>query len=227
MNVKAIVTDIEGTTSSISFVHEVLFPYASHALADFVSSHLTDARVTKILDDVRTEAGEADANTERTVEILLQWIRDDRKATPLKELQGHIWRHGYESGEFTGHVYEDAVRNLRRWSGDGMRLFVYSSGSVGAQQLLFGFSDAGDLTPLFEAYFDTRIGPKMAADSYREIAQKIQLDAEKILFLSDVAAELDAAESAGMKTLQLVRNDKVVPGTHPVARDFDEVHSIL
>ncbi|MFT5500062.1 MAG: enolase-phosphatase E1 [Woeseiaceae bacterium] len=227
MNVKAIVTDIEGTTSSISFVHEVLFPYASQALSSFVGSHLMDARVVKILDDVRAEADEADANAERTIEILLGWIREDRKATPLKELQGHIWKHGYESGEFTGHVYDDAVRNLRRWSDDGMRLFVYSSGSIGAQKLLFGFSDAGDLTPLFEGYFDTQTGPKMAAASYREIAKQIQLDAAEILFLSDVADELDAAQSAGMNTLQLVRDDKVVPGTHPVARDFDAVQSLL
>jgi enolase-phosphatase E1 len=223
MTVRAIVTDIEGTTSAISFVHDVLFPYASRELPAFVARHAGDEAVAALLEDARREAGEPDADTERTTEILLDWIREDRKATPLKALQGHIWRAGYERGDFTGHVYDDAVEGLRRWSAAGYPLFVYSSGSVGAQKLLFGHSDAGDLTPLFEGYFDTRVGHKQETASYERIADAIGIDASDTLFLSDVAGELDAAAAAGMQVCQLVRDDDVVVGTHPTARTFDEV----
>jgi enolase-phosphatase E1 len=227
MTVNAIVTDIEGTTSSIEFVHDVLFPYASRALPDFVTAHQRDADIGAILQRARAEAGEPAATTDRIIAILQDWIRQDRKVTALKELQGHIWRHGYESGDFTGHVYADAAKVLRQWAKDGMRLYVYSSGSVDAQKLLFGFSDAGDLTALFQGYFDTRVGHKKQPDSYRRIAAEIGLLPAEILFLSDVAEELDAAAAAGMQTVQLVRENNVVRGTHELALDFDGVQSIL
>lgn len=223
MTVKAIVTDIEGTTSSIDFVHQVLFPYASKHLSDFVRNNQADPEVIPILDSVRTEAGEAGADIERVIGILLQWIADDRKVTALKALQGLIWKHGYESGDFTGHMYDDAVTNLRAWAAANIDLYVYSSGSVGAQKLLFGYSDAGDLTPLFRGYFDTNIGHKRQADSYRNILKDIGMPAAEILFLSDVAEELDAAAAAGMQTFQLVRDEKVVPGSHRIAHDFDRI----
>jgi enolase-phosphatase E1 len=223
MTIEAIVTDIEGTTSSIDFVHDVLFPYASQQLPEFVRNSQADPEVATALDAVRNEAGEADADIERVIAILLQWIDEDRKATALKSLQGLIWKHGYVSGGFTGHMYDDAVRKLRAWSAAGIDLYVYSSGSVGAQKLLFGHSDAGDLQPLFRGYFDTNIGHKRDADSYRNIIETIDVVAAKILFLSDVAEELDAATTAGMQTFQLVRDEKVVPGKHRIAHDFDEV----
>jgi enolase-phosphatase E1 len=191
MTVAAIVTDIEGTTSSIDFVHQILFPYAREHLPEFVRNMRSDPSVIEILDAVRTEAGEADADQERVIEILLLWIDQDRKATPLKALQGMIWKHGYESGAFTGHVYDDAAENLHKWAEADIDLYVYSSGSVAAQRLLFGHSDAGPATT--------------------------------ILFLSDVAEELDAAAAAGMQTCQLVRNDKVIRGAHRIAHDFDGV----
>ncbi len=223
MNVKAILTDIEGTTSAISFVHDVLFPYAREALPGFVSEYEADTVVAELLTDARAEAGEPDASTERIIDVLVDWIDQDRKATPLKSLQGLVWRKGYENGDFTGHVYADAVQGLRRWHEAGIRLYVYSSGSVGAQKLLFGNSDAGDLTPLFSGYFDTTTGHKKEAPSYAAIADEIAIDARDILFLSDVAEELDAASEAGMQTCQLVRDDAVVVGTHRIARDFDDV----
>jgi enolase-phosphatase E1 len=223
MTIRAIVTDIEGTTSSISFVHEVLFPYASRELPQFIRANHQRPEIAGLLDDVRREAAETDASTDRVVDILLHWIKEDRKATSLKALQGHIWRNGYESGDFKGHMYDDAVAYLRRWSEQGLRLFVYSSGSVAAQQLLFGFSDAGDLRPLFEGYFDTQIGHKKHSDSYAAIADSIGLPAGEILFLSDVAEELDAAQAAGMRTCQLVRDDDVAVGSHRIAAGFDEV----
>lgn len=223
MTIEAIVTDIEGTTSSIDFVHDVLFPYASQQLPEFVRNSQADPEVAPILDAVRSEADEVDADIERVIAILLQWIDADRKATALKSLQGLIWKHGYESGGFSGHMYEDAVRKLREWFAAGIKIYVYSSGSVGAQKLLFGHSDAGDLQPIFRGYFDTNIGHKRDAGSYRNIIETIDVAAAKILFLSDVAEELDAAAAAGMQTFQLVRDEKVVPGKHRIAHDFDEV----
>lgn len=223
MTVRAIVTDIEGTTSSIDFVHDVLFPYASEHLPDFVRNAASDKTVAPLLDAARSEAGEPGADTERVIAILLDWIAEDRKATSLKELQGLVWRHGYESGAFTGHIYDDAAAGLRAWAAAGIELYVYSSGSVAAQKLLFGHSDAGDLTALFRGWFDTNVGHKRDVASYEKIAAVIGAPAASILFLSDVAAELDAAAAAGMRTCQLVRDDGVLRGAHPVAQDFDSV----
>ena len=223
MKPRVILTDIEGTTSAINFVHDILFTYANRALAVFVRDNEGDSTIAGILEDARSEAGETEASTERVIEILLGWITEDRKATPLKTLQGHIWRNGYESGDFTGHIYEDAVAGLHRWHEAGIDLYVYSSGSVGAQKLLFGYSDAGNLTSLFRGYFDTNIGHKKEVEAYERIAGEIGVDAEEIIFLSDVTEELDAARDAGMQTVQLVRNDDVIVGDHPVAGSFDEI----
>lgn len=223
MNTRAIVTDIEGTTSSIAFVHEVLFPYAAKMLPYYVGLHVGDDAVAALLYGVRREAGEPGATSERVVEILQRWIAEDRKATPLKALQGMIWEHGYTSGDFTGHIYADAARKLTEWHQSGRQLFVYSSGSVQAQQLLFGHSDAGDLRGLFSGYFDTRIGHKREVESYRAITEAIGVPADNILFLSDVVEELDAAAAAGMRTTQLLREPGMVTGAHVLAHDFDEI----
>ena len=223
MTIEAVVTDIEGTTSSIAFVHEVLFPYASRVLPGYVREHQQDDAVRRLLEDTRREAGEPDAGLERTIEILLLWIREDRKATPLKALQGLVWEQGFTRGDFTGHVYADAVRKLREWERSGIDLYVYSSGSDRAQQLFFGHSDAGDLLHLFDGHFDTTIGHKREPESYRAIADAIGVRAEKIMFLSDVVEELDAARDAGMRTVQVVRDDSVVTGSHPIAHDFDGI----
>lgn len=220
---RAIVTDIEGTTSSIAFVHEVLFPYAKSALPEFVRARHQDPEIAALLDQVRNAIDEPGADIERVTKTLLDWIDEDRKATPLKALQGLLWQRGYRAGDFTGHVFDDAVRNLRRWHEAGMPIYVYSSGSVQAQQLLFGHSDAGDLTPLIAGYFDTRIGPKREPQSYAAIADAIGLPPDAILFLSDVAAELDAAAAAGMQTMQVIRDDSIEPGRHRTAHDFDEI----
>ena len=223
MTTVAVVTDIEGTTSAISFVHDVLFPYASRELPEFVRRNSGIPEIAALLDDVRLEAGEPGADTDRVIELLRGWIAEDRKVTPLKSLQGYVWRRGYERGDFTGHIYADAADRLRRWSVSGIRLYVYSSGSVAAQQLLFRYSVAGDLRSLFSGWFDTRTGHKKEADSYRRIIGEIGAPAAHILFLSDVAAELDAAAMAGMRTCQLVRDENVAVGAHPVARSFDDV----
>ena len=224
--IKAVVTDIEGTTSSLSFVKDVLFPYARERLADFVRSHGRDAAVRKILDDVRTEVGKPLTDME-CVAQLLRWVDEDKKITPLKALQGMIWEAGYREGAFTGHVYEDAVRNLRQWQERGVALYVFSSGSVQAQRLIFGYSDYGDLTPLFSGYFDTTIGAKREPDAYRRIAAAIATAPSQVLFLSDIAEELDAARAAGMQTAWLVRQGAIDAGAgHTQVRDFDAIQPL-
>jgi enolase-phosphatase E1 len=221
--VKAIVTDIEGTTSSLSFVKDVLFPYAKDHLADYVRCHAEEDAIVPLLNEVRMMAGE-ELSLERVIAQLLQWIDEDRKATPLKALQGLIWEEGYHQGDFSGHIYADAKDKLERWRQQGIPIYVYSSGSVHAQKLLFGHTDYGDLTPLFHGYFDTRVGAKIEADAYRQIAQAIHYAPEEILFLSDIEAELDAARAAGMQTVWLLREGEMdANANHPQVRDFSKI----
>jgi len=221
--IKAIVTDIEGTTSSIDFVHQTLFPYAKKHLRTFLRAHADEPAVREQLAALARDVGRTLTVDEAATE-LERWIDEDRKATPLKTLQGLIWREGYAAGELYGHVYEDTPVFLHRWHQQGLRLYVYSSGSEEAQKLIFGHSDAGDLTPLFSDYFDTRIGGKREAASYRVILDRIALPGDAVMFLSDVGEELDAARNAGMRTCQLVRDAKTKTALqHPQARDFSEV----
>lgn len=209
---KTILTDIEGTTSSISFVKDVLFPYARRALPGFVEARGQEPEVRRWLDEVATELGGM-CQDAMVVEALQGWIDQDRKHTALKVLQGMIWADGYRSGEFHAHFYTDAVAVMRRWHQAGIPIHVYSSGSVPAQQMLFGHSTAGDLTGLVSGWYDTTTGPKREAESYRKIAAEIGLPVRDILFLSDVVAELDAARDAGMATTLLDRRED-----YPVAR---------
>lgn len=206
--IRAIVTDIEGTTSSLSFVKDVLFPYARAHLPDFVRQHSLEPEVKALLDDARQISG-ADLDNEQLIGQFITWIDRDQKITPLKSLQGLIWQDGYRQGAFKGHIYPDAAECLKAWHAKGYALYVYSSGSVYAQKLLFGHTEYGDLTPLFSGYFDTHIGGKQDAASYRAIAQQIQLPAADILFLSDIAAELNAARAAGFDTCWLVREQTI------------------
>ncbi|MFK3973801.1 acireductone synthase [Pseudomonas sp. NPDC087358] len=217
MAIKAILTDIEGTTSAVSFVFDVLFPYAAAHLPDYVRQHATEAEVAVQLQAVRDDSGEPQADVERVIEILLGWIAEDRKATPLKALQGMVWQQGYLAGQLKGHVYPDAVEALQRWHRQGYELYVYSSGSIQAQKLIFGRSEAGDLSGLFRGYFDTTSGPKRDANSYRSIASAIGHPAQQILFLSDIVQELDAAQHAGMPTCALVREGGELEGHLNVA----------
>ncbi len=216
-------TDIEGTTSSLSFVKDVLFPYARERMARFVRAHANDPAVRGLLDDARQLIG-GRADDEEVIVQLIQWIDEDKKVTPLKALQGMIWEQGYKQGDFKGHVYEDAVRNLKQWHARGIRLYVFSSGSVQAQKLLFAHTGYGDLTPLFSGYFDTTVGAKKEASAYHKIAQTIGFTPGDILFLSDIKEELDAAHEAGMRTAWLLRDS--TPGGvagHTKVSNFDEI----
>lgn len=221
--IKAIVTDIEGTTSSLSFVKDVLFPYARQHLAEFVKTERKNPAVLKILEDVRELAGDASWTQAQLIEQLIRWIDEDKKITPLKSLQGMIWKSGFESGAFKGHVYPDAVKYLKRWHAEGLQLFVFSSGSVDAQKLLFGYSEFGDLRPLFSGYFDTNIGSKREESAYRHIADHIGCSANEILFLSDIKEELDAAAATGMRTVQLVREPMALVSSHRQVTSFDQI----
>lgn len=213
-----ILTDIEGTTSSISFVKDVLFPYARRALPGFVRAHGAREDVRRWLDVVATEHG-AVCEDDTIVEILQGWIDEDRKHTVLKALQGMIWSDGYRGADFTAHIYPDAALALRAWHAAGIPLAVYSSGSVPAQKLFFGHTDAGDLTGLFDGWFDTEVGHKRDADSYREIVRRLDRPAGDILFLSDVVEELDAAREAGLRTVLVDRLDD-----YPTPRTGDSAH---
>lgn len=228
-----ILTDIEGTTSSISFVKEVLFPFAREALPGFVRARGDEPEVRRWLDMVATEHG-AMCDDAMIVETLQGWIDEDRKHTALKALQGMVWREGYEAGTLQADMYPDAVAGLRRWHEAGHRLAVYSSGSVAAQKLLFGHTDAGDLVPLFDAFFDTEVGHKREAGSYRDISSRLGGAPGDIVFLSDVVEELDAARDAGMRTVLLDRlEDYPQPrgstdaNGHPRAETFDQVDPLL
>jgi enolase-phosphatase E1 len=227
MSIQAILTDIEGTTSSISFVKEVLFPYAACALPDYVRSRAGEPAIAAILDDVAREAQLPRDDVETLIAQLLQWIAEDRKITPLKTLQGILWRAGYEAGHYRAHLYPEVAGHLRAWHDRGLKLYVYSSGSIAAQQLFFRHSEAGNLEPLFDGFFDTTSGGKRETASYERIAAAIALPADTILFLSDVEEELDAAASAGLRTCWLQRpadcpqaHDR---SAHPVATDFNQI----
>lgn len=219
--------DIEGTTSTIAFVHTVLFPYADAHLDAYVAAHRDQSEIAEAMRDAARLAGlETGADDAAVLAHLHAWIAEDRKATPLKTLQGLIWADGYERTGLRGHVYPDAAAGLRRWHDAGLKLYVYSSGSVEAQRVLFAHSDQGDLSPLFSGYFDTTTGPKREARSYAAIARAIGEEPHDIVFLSDVDAELDAARTAGMQTVRLLRPADTPAGAttaHPSATSFDEI----
>lgn len=216
----AILTDIEGTTTSIAFVKDRLFPFAAASLEDFLATEGETPAVREILAAVR-----AAAPGQEPVAALRGWMAADAKVTPLKALQGLIWHRGYADGRLRGHLWPDVPGCLRAWAAAGLRLAIYSSGSEEAQRDLFGHSEAGDLTPLFAGFFDTRMGAKREAASYRAIAAALGLPAADILFLSDVAEELDAAAAAGMPVCQLVRaaDGTAASGRHPAEGDFPGV----
>ncbi|NKE43691.1 acireductone synthase [Roseomonas frigidaquae] len=211
-----VLTDIEGTTSAIAFVKDTLFPFAEAELDAFLAARGTEPEVAAILAEV---PGPDQAAT------LRGWMAADAKVTALKSLQGLIWAAGFADGRLRGHLWPDVAPCLRAWHASGVALAVYSSGSVGAQKLLFGHSEAGDLLPLFSGFFDTRIGAKREAAAYASIAAEAGHPPGDILFLSDVAEELDAAASSGLMTCQLVRpqDGTVACGRHRQAADFPGV----
>lgn len=222
---KAALIDIEGTVSSIAFVHDVLFPYAKERMDAFVRAHEDEPWMRAILDQAAREAVVDVHDLPAILRALHMWLDADVKATPLKELQGRIWVEGFESTGLRGHLYADALDALQRYRDAGVRLYIYSSGSVAAQKLLFGHSVAGDLLPFFSGFYDTTIGGKREASSYQRIVDELAVAPNEVIFFSDNVAELDAAREAGIQTVQLARpEDGTTPATgHTSVESFEPI----
>ena len=228
-----ILLDIEGTTSSVRYVHDVLFPFVRRELDGFLAAHWTDAAVVQACERMAMDAGAASldafaAGHDPRAKIKAEVARlmdGDVKATGLKDLQGQIWEHGFRSGELRAHVYPDVPPALAAWNAAGIDVRIYSSGSIAAQKLFFAHSEAGDLLHHFRGHFDTTTGPKKSAGSYRAIAAAMQLPPAEILFLSDIQAELHAAREAGMGTGLSVRpgNAPESPVMHPTITNFSQI----
>ena len=223
---KYILMDIEGTTTSISFVHDILFPYSEQRLSQFVKTNETQEAIRNILAETQKtvlEENKIQINEVQSVDKLIEWIKYDRKHPALKKLQGLIWSEGYRSGALKGHVYQDVPQALLKWTQANIQLGIYSSGSIEAQKDLFGFSIFGDLNTFISNNFDTSTGPKRDRDSYNKISQELNIAPEDILFLSDISEELDAAKNAGFKTTQLVRLEDVPYSGHDQVKTFKDI----
>lgn len=205
MYTKAILTDIEGTTTPIRFVKDVLFPYSYEKVEGFLKQHWEDDEIKDIVKQMQ-HLEKRDITFSEVVDLLKRWIEEDRKITPLKQLQGLIWEEGYKSGNIQSFLYEDVYMKLKEWYDNGLKIYVYSSGSVKAQKLLFSHTNYGDITFLFSGYFDTKIGSKLDSDSYVKIAKQIDVEPSYIVFLSDNPQEVEAAAQAGMNVFRVVRD---------------------
>jgi enolase-phosphatase E1 len=233
---RAVLLDIEGTTSSISFVYDVMFPFVRRELESFLGQNWSSDAVQDACDQIARDAGHSslrawcsgtDADRRSTVSQEVTRLMDgDVKATGLKQLQGVIWKQGFESGELKAHLFDDVPAALSRWNEANLDVRVYSSGSVQAQQLFFGHTLFGNLRPLLRGHYDTTTGPKREAASYRTISNEFGLPPSQILFLSDVVAELNAARSAGMQTALCCRLGNATVDSdegHDRIREFSEV----
>lgn len=226
MTIQAIVTDIEGTITDIHFVHKILFPYAAKKLPDYIQQHQQQPEIAALINQVKIIRQQPNLTTDDIIQQFLDWIAEDKKITPLKTLQGYLWKQGYEHGDFVSHIYSDAADYLKGWHTQGLQLSIYSSGSVAAQQLLVRYSQAGDLSSLFSHYFDTHIGGKKEVASYEKIASTLNIPATHILFLSDIEAELDAAKLAGLQTCCIVRETHTGISQHPKAHTFADIQGV-
>lgn len=230
MNVRAILLDIEGTTTPIAFVHEVLFSYARTHVREFLKANIDSGEVREDVAMLREEHAADVSNGHQPPEQIddyVEWlIQRDRKSTGLKSLQGKIWRQGYADGSLKSQVYADVAPAFERWRAKDLSINIFSSGSVLAQQLLFAHTEAGDLTKFIDQYFDTNIGKKGEAESYRRIAEALRLRADEVLFVSDVVVELDAATEAGMQTLLSLRAGNAPQNNaacYQTVHTFDEI----
>lgn len=221
--IAAVVTDIEGTTSSLAVLRDLLAPYARRHLSAYVRGHRALPEVQRQLQATRALAAEPDADEARTLAILERWIDEDRKAPPLKVLQGMVWEVGYRDGSLRAHLYPDVLPALHRFRDSGRKLYVYSSGSVHAQQLFFEHTEAGDVRELFTGFFDTQQGAKTESASYAAIARTLGLPPERILFLSDSRGEVAAARAAGFQVLGVAREHEHELGSFPVVQSFEQI----
>jgi len=229
---RGILLDVEGTTSSISFVYDVLFEHAKRHVAGFLAAHRGDPEILDLAAAVTAAAGgplepaAIAADPTRAALGAIDLMNRDVKDTALKTLQGMIWRRGFESGEIVAHVFDDVPEALARWADSGLDVRIYSSGSIEAQRLFFGHTAGGDLLPHLRGHYDTTTGPKREAASYARIAADMGLEPRQVLFVSDVGAELDAARAAGLATALAVRPGNRDAGglfEHPAVTSFAEI----
>jgi enolase-phosphatase E1 len=236
---RVVLLDIEGTTTPVSFVYEVLFPYARERLTPFLKQHWDDQDTQDELLQLREEnvrdvsqgapslPESEDAAVLKSTVAYLNWLMDrDRKSTPLKSLQGRIWQAGFAAGELKSKVFPDVPCAFANWRKQGRKIGIYSSGSVLAQQQLFEHvADVGDLSGFISYWFDTRVGAKRESASYTRIAAELKLRPDDVLFVSDIAAELDAARQAGFNTRLALRpgNTAQPPSNHQTIKSFDEI----
>lgn len=228
---RGILLDIEGTTSSISFVYDVMFPFVRRELHRYLRDHWNEPALMTACDQLARDEGhdtlprwvEATSTTDPQALVATEVVRlmdGDVKSTGLKQLQGIIWEEGFASGELQAHLYDDVLPAIQAWNAAGKDVRIYSSGSVQAQKLFFGHTIHGDLLPLLRGHYDTTTGGKREATSYLKIAAEYAMPPQDILFLSDVPAELEAASSAGMRTALVVR-----PGNAPAVSASPTIHS--
>jgi enolase-phosphatase E1 len=220
---KAILLDIEGTISSLPYVVNNFYPYTARHLATFLKKHGSDPEVAAAIEETRALAG-PDVDP---LDALQQWIAEDNKAPPLKFLQGLVWEDGYRNGELKGHIYDDALAVLKRWKEHGLPLHIFSSGSVQCQLQFYQHSPHGDLRHLFSEHFDTRVGAKIAPESYRQIAAELGLKPSELLFFTDNPKELEAASSVGVPVIQVIREDTQPDRRFPYIFSFHEVELSL
>ncbi len=226
--IRAVLLDIEGTISPISFVKEVLFPYSKERIETFIKENKDNPDIKKILQEIEKIEGKK-LSEEEIVQILKNWIDEDKKITPLKDIQGYIWKEGFESGVIKAPLYEDAYKKMFEWKRKGIPLYIYSSGSVQAQKLFFSHTDRGNILNLFSSHFDTKIGSKKDPESYIRISKEIGISPEEILFLSDNPEEVMAASEAGMKAIRVVREkdaEYIENFPYPQISSFDEIKEV-
>lgn len=229
---RGILLDVEGTTSSIAFVYDVLFADAKEQVGAFLAANSENPHVLALAAALTAAAGHPQTSAEiatdptRAALAAIDLMNRDVKDTALKTLQGMIWRRGFESGRIVAHVFDDVPRALAQWADSGLDVRIYSSGSIEAQKLFFAHTGFGDLTPWLNGHYDTTTGPKREATSYAAIAADMTLEPRQVLFVSDVGAELDAARAAGMATALAVRPGNRPPGgiyDHQAIESFAEI----
>jgi enolase-phosphatase E1 len=217
--VRAVLTDLEGTAIPMSFMNGTLISLARERLGSYIVEHAEDGDVEDALWEAGRLMGGYQLKPAEAEALLLRWMKQDRKTPPLKVIQGLIWQEGYDAGQIRSEIYPDVADSLKAWSAAGLRLFVYSSNSELAQKLILRHAPSGDLTSLFEGFFDTTAGQKIEPASYTAICEKLGLPAASILVICDNEEELDTAKSVGMATARVVREGNV-KSRHPVVPDF-------
>ena len=219
---KAVILDIEGTTTDINFVHKVLFPYSREHMEAFLSENQQTPSIKIIIDSIKKEFLEDTSSLEEVLGLIKNWIDTDQKIPQLKQLQGILWEEGYKKNIYQGHIYADVVPCIENWRKQGMKIFIYSSGSVKAQKLLFQHTTEGDITDLFDGYYDTGVGHKKEVQSYKNIIEDIDIPGSEVIFLSDIEDELNAAEQAGLNTYHVNRDGLYSDSKHPIIDNFRE-----